>query len=225
MGGLSGDKIPDRLKRELTAIFGLCAIGMGISSVVLLEHLPPVVFSVIVGTAIGLILGFGDKTSSLLARLQKPLGRMMTVKTSDVGRDEYISTFVTTLVLFCASANGIYGTLDAGFTGDHTILISKSIMDLFTALIFACSLGFSVSLIAVPQFCIFTVIFYLAKFVYPLTTTGMIADFKGCGGLLLLATGLRVMKVREFPVVDMIPAMLLIMPVSWLWTNCILPML
>ncbi len=37
-------------------------------------------------------------------------------------------------------------------TGEHTILIAKSILDFFTAAIFACNLGYVVSVIAIPQF-------------------------------------------------------------------------
>lgn len=225
LGGACGDKFSGRLKQELTMIFGLCAIGMGVYSTMSMKALPPVIFSVIVGTALGLILHLGDRLDRLLAGLQKPLARLMPGKAMDMDRDGYAGAFITVLVLFCASANGIYGTLDAGFSGDHTILISKSIMDLFTAVIFACDLGIMVSLIAIPQFCIFVTIFCLAKVIYPLVTPEMISDFKGCGGFLLLATGFRIMKVREFPVADMIPAMLLVMPVSWLWANCIMPSL
>jgi uncharacterized membrane protein YqgA involved in biofilm formation len=32
------------------------------------------------------------------------------------------------------------------------------------------------------------------------------------------------LKLRNFPVADMIPAMILIMPVSWFWVNYILPL-
>lgn len=53
----------------------------------------------------------------------------------------------------------------------------------------------------------------------------MINDFKACGGILLLATGFRMIKVKNFPVADMIPAMLLVMPVSYFWASCILPLL
>jgi uncharacterized membrane protein YqgA involved in biofilm formation len=52
----------------------------------------------------------------------------------------------------------------------------------------------------------------------------MINDFKAAGGVLLLATGFRMLKLRNFPVADMIPAMILIMPVSWFWVNYILPL-
>lgn len=38
-----------------------------------------------------------------------------------------------------------------------------------------------------------------AGVIVPLTTPDMIADFKACGGFLLLATDFRMMKVKEFP--------------------------
>ncbi|EOF57648.1 hypothetical protein SCW_00372 [Enterococcus faecium EnGen0131] len=139
--------------------------------------------------------------------------------------DEFISTLVTVIVLFCASGTGIYGSLDSGMTGDSTILISKSVLDFFTAAIFACNLGYVVSVIAIPQFIIFYILFLLAKFIYPLTTPDMILDFKACGGFLMVATGFRMINVKMFPVADMIPAMIVIMPLSWMWTNWIMPLL
>ena len=109
--------------------------------------------------------------------------------------------------------------------GDHSILIAKSILDIFTALIFACTLGLSVSAIAIPQAVIFFALFFCAKLIYPLTTPAMVNDFKACGGIIMLATGFRITKIRDFPIADMIPAMLLIWPVSWMWTAWILPLL
>lgn len=110
-------------------------------------------------------------------------------------------------------------------TGDSTILISKSILDFFTAAIFACNLGFVVSLIAIPQFVIFTALFLLAGIIVPLTTPDMIADFKACGGFLIVATGFRMIRVKMFPTADMIPAMVLVMSLSWFWVNVIIPLL
>lgn len=65
----------------------------------------------------------------------------------------------------------------------------------------------------------------LARQLFPLTTPTMINDFKACGGVILLATGFRIMKVKDFPIADMIPAMILIWPISWLWTNYLLPLI
>ena len=72
---------------------------------------------------------------------------------------------------------------------------------------------------------LFLLLFLAAKAIYPLTTPDMIADFKACGGFLLIATGFRIAKIREFPIADMLPAMVLVMPLSALWTQFITPLL
>jgi len=41
----------------------------------------------------------------------------------------------------------------------------------------------------------------------------------------MVAAGFRILKLKMFPVVDMIPAMILVMPFSWFWINIILHLL
>lgn len=224
-GALFGNKIPERIKTELTQLFGICAMGMGISAVVLMKNMPAVIFSVVVGTAAGLYMNLGTWINKGAGLMQKPVSALFKNQKTSLPKEEYMSLLVTIIVLFCASGTGIYGSLDSGMSGDHTILISKSVLDFFTAMVFACNLGMAVPFIAIPQFVIFLAIFSLAKVIYPLTTPDMIADFKACGGFLLLATGFRMAKIKEFPVADMIPAMVFVMPVSWFWVNCIVPLL
>ncbi len=225
IGMLFGSKVPEKIKTELIQIFGVCSMGMGISSIVLMKYMPAVVFSVVIGSAIGLVMGLGSWVNKGAAMMQKPVARLFKNQNSDMPEEEYMGTLVTIIVLFCASATGIYGSLDSGISGDHSILITKSILDFFTALVFASNMGMVISFISIPQCLLFLVIFALAKFIYPLTTPDMIADFKACGGFLLLATGLRIAKIKMYPTADMIPAMVLVMPVSWFWANCILPLL
>lgn len=132
---------------------------------------------------------------------------------------------LTAFVLFCAGGTGIYGALDSGMTGNHSILIAKAVLDFFTAMIFACQLGKVVSLIGLPQLAVLGLLFFLAKAILPMTSESMIADFKACGGFLLLATGVRMMKLKDLPIADMIPAMILVMPVSFGWSQWILPLI
>lgn len=75
------------------------------------------------------------------------------------------------------------------------------------------------------QLIIFLFLFFVARLIYPLTTPGMINDFKACGGTLMVATGFRILRTKEFPTADMIPSMILVMPLSWIWTNVIMPLL
>lgn len=203
-------------------IFGVCAMSMGISSIVLMENMPAVIFAVIFGTSIGMIFHLGDMINTASGGMQKVIGKFIKAGKSEMPQQEYKDTLVTVIVLFCASGTGIYGSLISGMNGDHSILIAKSILDLFTALIFACMLG-AVVAIAVPQFVIFFLLFLLAGVIYPMTTPGMINDFKACGGIIMLATGFRMIRVKMFPTADMIPAMILAMPCSLIWTAYIMP--
>ena len=135
MGAVLTDRIPERFKTQLTQIFGLCALGMGISSVILMKNMPAVVFSVVVGTALGLGMDLGGWISKGAGYLQKPVAKLVKNQNIALPQEEYTATLVTVIVLFCASGTGIYGSLDSGISGDHTILMSKSILDFFTAVI------------------------------------------------------------------------------------------
>ena len=219
IGGLIGssasDLLSDQIKQNLNMIFGLASMGMGVSSIVLMQNMPAVILALVTGTLLGLSLGLGDAITRAAAGMQKLFH-------AEGGSSDQL---VTVIVLFCASGTGIYGSIVSGMSGDHSILIAKSILDFFTAMIFACSLKKTVSLIAVPQFIIMMILFVLAGYIMPLTTPAMINDFKACGGFVMIASGFRILQLKMFPTADMIPAMILVMPLSFLWASYILPLL
>lgn len=212
IGSLIKDKLPESFKTQLNKVLGLSSMGMGVAAIVLMEHMPAVIFALILGTSFGLLIQFGN----LVTKAAVGMNNLVNKGNSDAERS---AMMVTATVLFCASGTGIYGALTAGMSGDPSILIAKSILDLFTALIFACTLGKSVSLIAVPQFVILFALYLLAGIIVPLTNPSMINDFKACGGFIMLATGFRMVKLLDFPIADMIPAMVLVMPFSALWAR------
>lgn len=61
LGTFAGRKLSEDFKEKLNMIFGVCAMGMGISSVVLMENMPAVIFAIILGTMSGLAVWLGDK--------------------------------------------------------------------------------------------------------------------------------------------------------------------
>ena len=217
LGAWGGKKLSIEFKDKLNLIFGICSMGIGISSTVLMQNMPAVVLALIVGTIAGILLHLGQ-------RIEQAGKKLASLFPGNKQEGDH-GLLVTAIVLFCASGTGIYGSIVSGMSGDHSILIAKSILDIFTAMIFACTLGMSVSAIAIPQAVLFLLLFFCAKLIFPLTTPSMINDFKACGGLIMLATGFRIAKVKDFPIADMIPAMILVWPLSWMWTAWILPML
>lgn len=220
-----GKHLQDDFKEKMNMVFGACSIAMGITAVVLVSNMSAVIFALVFGTILGLLLKFGDKVDLAAKWTQSKVMSVFPAPATTVSEEVYIANFVTVIVLFCASGTGIYGSLESGMTGEVSTLVSKSILDFFTAAIFASQLGYLVSFIAVPQFLIFSVLYYLAGAILPLTTPEMINDFKACGGVIMVATGFRILQLKKFPTVDMTLAMLLVMPISWIWVEWIVPLL
>lgn len=108
-----------------------------------------------------------------------------------------------------------------GMSGDPSILYIKTILDLFTAGIFATLLGYAVMTIAIPQIVIQVALAMLAVFILPMITPSMMADFSCAGGLLMVATGLRICNIKLFPVANMLPWLVLVMPFSHLWATLV----
>lgn len=224
VGALSGQLMSAQFKEDLNMIFSICSIAMGIYAIAPLKNLAAVIFAVIIGTIIGLAIHLGTLITRGAEAMQRGISHFFR-PTSQLDQPVFDATMVTVIVLFCASGTGIYGTLIEGMSGDPSILISKSILDFFCAIIFGANLGAVVSLIAVPLGVVLLLIFSVAHLVVPLTTPDMILDFKAAGGVLMLASGFRITRMKMFPTPDMIPIMLVVMPISWAWSTWIMPLL
>lgn len=178
VGAAGGRYLTRELKDGLQMIFAGCAMCMWINMEGKLENMTPFVSAMVVGTGIGLVLRLGQMVERAARKMQR--GMQVLLKAGDCGES---AALVTILIIFCASGTGIYGSIISGMTGDHSILISKSVLDFFTAVIFAADLGAVVSLTAIPQAVVFLAVFSVAGMIFPLCTPDMINDFKAVAGL------------------------------------------
>ena len=126
---------------------------------------------------------------------------------------------ITLVSAFCFGSMGIFGAINEGITGSTDILLTKAVLDLFSGIVFGTLFGLSVSLIAIPQFAILALLYASAASLAPYMTPGMLGDFTACGGVIFVATGLRMCGIKIFPVINMLPSMLIIMPLSALWAR------
>ncbi|HED4875118.1 TPA: DUF554 domain-containing protein [Stenotrophomonas maltophilia] len=223
VGALSGaalaQRMPERLRSAMPLTFGVASMAMGVILINRAAHMPVMVLAGILGALIGELVflerGIGKVGGFARALVEK----VVPAKAGGLSQDEFLEKFVAILVLFCASGTGIFGSMNEGMTGDASILIAKSFLDLFTAAIFATTLGYAVATIAVPQLVIQLSLAFGAVLILPLTSPQMIADFSAVGGLLMLATGFRICGIKIFPVANMLPALLLAMPISAFWSH------
>ncbi len=205
LGTLFGKHIPKHIQNALPPVFGMSSIGIGIVSVMKLETLPVVVLSLIVGTIIGELFRFELRANKLVGKL----GRFCA--------DENRELILTLVALFAFSGTGIFGSLHAGMTDNHSILYTKSILDFFTAFSFAAILGFIIILIAVPQFILQLALFLFAWLVLDEIPAIMIGNFQAVGGLITIAIGLKILKIKELDVINMLPGLALVFPFTSLW--------
>lgn len=213
-GGLAGtgmkSLLPERLKDGLPLIFGICSMAIGINSIIEASSMTAVVLALILGYIIGTLLHLEE----LAHRFFGWLVRVLRLG----GRDLDMEFYITAVALFCCSGFGWYSTLTEGIAGDPGLLFSKSVLDFFTAAIFATTLGKALCAIPLPQAGILLIVFGAGRLLAPFLTPAMFADLSACGGVMTFAAGFRVAKIKSVPVVDFMPALVLIMPMSALWT-------
>ena len=211
IGSALGHVLPNSLKEHLPTLFGMCSIAIGINSIIKAVSMTAVVLAILVGFTIGHSLHLEHWTSKFFHKLVKAL---------HLG-DEHIDMefYITAVALFCCSGFGWYSTLTEGITGDPSLLMSKAVLDFFTAMIFASTLGAAIRAIPIPQVIILFIVFGAGKLLAGVLTPAMFADLSACGGILTMAAGFRVSKIKSVPLVDLMPALILVMPFSLLWTT------
>ena len=212
LGGLAGaalgPRLPQRISRNITVVLGFSSMAIGINSIVKASSMTPVVMAVIFGTLLGEVLQMEKHITHLFGKAVCRLPH---------GEGFEMDHFITVVVLFCASGFGIYGVLVEGMSGNAGILLSKAVLDFCTAAVFAVTLGVAVAAVALPMVAVLGILFGAAGMLAPFVPPAMLQDFMACGGVLTMSAGLRVSGIKNVPIANMIPSLLLILPLSAGW--------
>ncbi len=154
-----------------------------------------------VGSALGVENALERLGGWLRARL---LGRSSGDATD---RARFVEGFVTASLLFCVGPLTILGSLSDGLGRGADQLFLKSALDGFAAIAFAASFGWgvaaSVLAIAVIQGGL-TVVGLLLGDILP---DAHVAALGATGGLVLVGLALGLLRVRQVPVGDLLPAL------------------
>ena len=213
IGVLAGRVLPERVKSTLPLIFGVITISLGATLVDKAVHFPVVVMALILGSFLG-ELCYVEKGLEIVLRkiLQWSHKRR-------VASDAFIIQFVTLIAAICFGSMGIFGAVTEGITGRPDILLTKAVLDLFSGMIFGAAMGYQVSLIAIPQFMILAGLYLSGSYLMQYVSEPMLQNFTSAGGIIFLATGLRLCGIKIFPVINMMPALLLVFPLTALWAR------
>lgn len=197
--------ISQELQDNSMVYFAIVTAVLGIRLIDRTNNFSAVVTAFLLGGVIGHMLRIDYRLQSLSGKIPAS------------GRSDTALLLVAAFTAFCVSTSGILGAMDLAFSGSKELLITKAIMDALAAVFFAAGCGWSLLVIIVPLAAVLFGFYGLAGVLMPIMTPELIGDFSSCGGMILLLNSLRLAKIKAVPVTDLIPALILIIPISYYW--------
>lgn len=217
LGRLLGNRLPVRTRDLVTDALGLVTLLIaGTSAMAVLDSdlstrvgdsapMLIVLGSLVLGGIVGSLLRLEVRVESVGGWLQRRLAG----ETGSVERHRFIEGFVVSSLLFCTGPLTILGSLNDGLGNGADQLFLKSTLDGFAAVAFAASFGWGVAASAITVVVVqggLTLVGVLLGDVLP---DAQLAAITATGGLLLVGVALRLLRIREIPVADLLPALLI----------------
>ena len=200
IGALARKGISEKYINVLNTAMGLAALVLGVN--VAMNNMSkseyPVLFI--------FCLSFGGLLGTLLR-----LDQRMEKATSVMGKGANISEGITTAVLLCCVGTlAIMGPVNAALNGDNTFLMTLATMNFVTMIVIASSYGFAVSVTSIVVLVWLSSIYGIAKVSQSFISQELITEVSIVGGVLIAASGLGVMHIKDCKTINLLPA--LIMP-------------
>ncbi len=195
--------IPEKISKAVMTAIGLCTLYLGISGGLVGQNAIIVILALVLGAGLGTALDIDGAISRLgrwvESRFRQPMG----------GGASIGEGFVTASLLFCIGSMTIVGSLNAGLSGDNTMLFAKSVLDLISSTMLAVSLGLGVLLSAAFVLVFQGAIVLLAQVLAPVLSQAAIAEMSCAGSILIIGLGLNLLQLTKIKVADMLPAIVL----------------
>ncbi len=216
IGVLLGNRLPQRTREVVTDGLGLVVLlvaGLSVISVTDSRLTRAVGGSAPVLIVLGAVL-IGGISGSLLqieARLEGFGGWLQWRLASSSGseqRQRFIEGFVSASLLFCVGPLTILGSLSDGLGDGADQLFLKATLDGFAAIAFASSFGWGVAASVIVIGVVQGSLTIVGALVGQLLPEPELLAITATGGILLVGVALRLLRIREIPVGDLLPALL-----------------
>lgn len=213
VGILIGKKLSEKFRRLITDVLG-CVTAISAADalssywdVSLTQALPQggailvVVFSLLIGAAIGSWLKIEESL--------EVFGEKLKSKFDKKGESNFVEGFVSASLVFAIGPLAILGSISDGMGTGIDQLVLKSTLDGFTSIAFAASLGWGVALSSLPV--------GIYQFIWTgigISLGAILADYQiaamtAVGGVLLIGISLRLLRIKDVAVANLLPAIAL----------------
>ncbi len=215
LGVLLGNRLPQRTRELVTDALGLVTLLIAaLSATAVLDAdleeyvgnsapLLIVLGSLLIGGIAGSLLRLELRLEAFGGLLQR---RLQGSGGSDQRR-RFIEGFVTASLIFCTGPLTILGSLEDGLGNGADQLFLKSALDGFAAIAFAAAFGWGVAASVVTLVVVQGSLTALGVVLGGVLPDPHLAAITATGGLLLVGVALRLLKVRDVAVADLLPAL------------------
>ena len=196
-GSLFKKCVGPKYQTVLFDAMGLAAAGIGINAIA--NNMPnseyPVLFiaSLAIGSLLGHMIDLDSKFNRLVAK---------------TGNNQLGQGLSTALLLFCIGTLSILGPIQSALHQDNTYLFTNGTLDLITSMVLASSYGIGIALAAPVLFLWQGSIYLCANFLQNFISTTFMTELSLVGGFLIAASGISILKIKEFKTLNMLPALL-----------------
>lgn len=193
--------IPERVSTAAMIGLGACTMYIGISGSLCGENVLILIAAIVLGAITGTLLNIDGAINHMAEKVEtcfKKDGKTVSIAEG----------LVSATLLFCVGSMTVTGSIQAGLTGDHSVLITKATLDLVSSMMLASSLGIGVLLASVSVLIIQGGLVLLAGLIAPFMSAGAINEMTCAGSLLIIMIGTNLMGITKIKVADFLPAIL-----------------
>jgi uncharacterized protein len=215
VGVLAGNRLASRTRDLVTDALGLVTLLIGGLAAVAVNdpglaaevgpHAPLLIVlgALVLGGIVGSLLGLEDRVEALGGWLQRRLAG----DSDSVERARFIDGFVTASLVFCTGPLTILGSLSDGLGHGADQLYLKATLDGFAAIAFAASFGWGVTASALTVLVVQGAITAVGAGLGDLLPDAELTAITAAGGLMLVGVGLRLLRIRDIAVADLLPGL------------------
>lgn len=203
LGLLLHSRIKDSFKTVVFTGAGIMTIILGVKMGLESTRIVFLALSLIIGG----LLGEWWKIEDGILKLGDVIRRTFMKKES--GQD-FAYGFLSASVLFCVGAMALVGSFKAGTEGDYELILTKSVMDGFMAIVLTAALGVGVAFSAATVLIYQGALTLLAVWVKPLVSDLMLGELTAVGGALVVMIGVNLLGLTKLKTANFLPALLLI---------------
>ncbi len=200
VGAILGNRFPKKFKDTVIQGLGLTVLLIGIQMAIKSEKILIVIFSVVVGGIIGEWIDIEEYLHKIGYWIENK------VKTSKDKGGNISNAFVRTSLIYCVGAMAIMGAIQDGLHNDPSILYAKAVIDGFTAMAFAATMGIGVILSSLSVLIYQGILTFAAGFVEVLMNPTIINEMTATGGLLIMGIGLNIIEITKIKVGNLLPS-------------------